>query len=100
MTSPRSRRARSSGSDAPQNIGGRAGKPCPRAVGAGSLSPPPLVAHRRGALVAQIPDHRRNIEIIAEIAGGHRSESSTAVGLRKTLSKKGRIVDLSFRSDL
>src|SRR5204863_5906857 len=52
-------------------------------------SPHHRVARRRGALVAQIANHRRNIEVTAEIARRHRAESATAVGrLREAFSKK------------
>src|SRR5207245_1448492 len=84
-----------------KEIGGRAEVPPPEHCGRGSLSPPPLVARSRDALVAQVANHRRNIEVIAEIARRHGTEAAAAVGrLRKSLAKKGWIVNLSFRADL
>src|SRR5689334_261030 len=50
-------------------------------------------------LIAQIANHRRNIEVIAEIARRHRPESAAAVA-PESLAKKGRIVDLTLGSNL
>ena len=59
---------------------------------------PPRAARR--SLIAQISNHRRNIEVIAEIARRHRPESAAAIGSGRSFAKKGRIVNLPFRSDL
>src|SRR5689334_16550237 len=50
-------------------------------------------------LVAQVANHRRNIEVIAEIARRHRPESAAAVA-SESFTKKGWIVDLTLGSNL
>src|SRR5216684_1016760 len=85
---------------------GRGGRPRPVTE---QVIPGPSPLDRVGAqegraawetLVAQVADHRRNIEVIAEIARRHRPKTSGTVGAAESLAKKGRIVDLPFRAHL
>jgi len=55
----------------------------------------------RSSSIAQVPYHRRDIEIVPEIGRRHRAETAAAVGARCcALSKKRRIVNFSFSSNL